>query len=49
MTREFDPDGALLSGGESQKLVVALILAKPCGIFIFDEASSALDPLPSTS
>lgn len=44
LTREFDKEGVLLSGGETQKLVVARTLAKPCQVIIFDEASSALDP-----
>ncbi len=38
-------EGALLSGGEFQKLAVARVFAKDCEICILDEPSSALDPL----
>lgn len=45
LTKEFDEDGALLSGGEFQKIVVARAFATDsCGC-IFDEPSSALDPI----
>lgn len=45
LTREFDEDGVLLSGGEFQKLAIARVFAKDCEICILDEPSSALDPL----
>lgn len=45
MTKEFDEQGAVLSGGESQKLVVARAFVKPSPIKVFDEPSSALDPI----
>lgn len=45
MTKEFEEDGAVLSGGESQKLAVARTFAKDSPVKIFDEPSSALDPL----
>lgn len=45
MTKEFDPDGAVLSGGESQKVAVARAFYKKCPMKIFDEPSSALDPI----
>lgn len=45
MTKEFDDEGAVLSGGESQKIVVARAFVKPSPIRIFDEPSSALDPI----
>ena len=45
LTREFDPEGAVLSGGENQKIAIARIFAKPCDIVIMDEPSSALDPI----
>lgn len=45
MTKEFDEDGAVLSGGESQKLAVARTFAKASPVKIFDEPSSALDPI----
>ena len=45
MTKEFDEEGAVLSGGESQKVAVARAFYKTCPIKIFDEPSSALDPI----
>jgi len=45
MTKEFDSEGAVLSGGESQKLAVARTFVKDAPIKIFDEPSSALDPI----
>ena len=45
MTREFDEKGAVLSGGESQKLAVARTFIKEAPMKIFDEPSSALDPI----
>jgi len=45
MTKEFDEDGAVLSGGESQKVAVARAFYKNCPVKIFDEPSSALDPI----
>lgn len=45
LTREFDENGAGLSGGEAQKTAVARIFAKDFDIAILDEPSSALDPI----
>lgn len=45
MTKEFDEDGIVLSGGQHQKLAVARTFAKESPIKIFDEPSSALDPI----
>ena len=45
MTREFDNDGVVLSGGESQKIAVARTFIKYAPMKIFDEPSSALDPI----
>ena len=45
MTREFDEKGVVLSGGESQKLAVARTFVKEAPMKIFDEPSSALDPI----
>ncbi|MBQ2848548.1 MAG: ABC transporter ATP-binding protein [Clostridia bacterium] len=45
LTREFDDSGALLSGGESQKVTIARMFAKNFEIAILDEPSSALDPI----
>lgn len=45
VTREFDDNGVLLSGGEEQKLAIARALYKDSPVIILDEPSSALDPL----
>lgn len=45
LTREFEDDGAGLSGGETQKTAVARMFAKSFDIAILDEPSSALDPI----
>ena len=45
LTHEFDDEGAELSGGEFQKIVVARAFVKECPFKIFDEPSSALDPI----
>ena len=45
LTREFDDKGAVLSGGEFQKIVVSRAFARRCPIKVFDEPSSALDPI----
>ena len=45
LTHEFDDNGAVLSGGEFQKIVVARAFVKECPFKIFDEPSSALDPI----
>lgn len=45
LTKEFAEDGAVLSGGELQKIAVARAFAKEYQIAIFDEPSSALDPV----
>ncbi len=45
LTREFDDEGAVLSGGEFQKIVVSRAFARRCPIKVFDEPSSALDPI----
>ncbi len=45
LTREFDEEGALLSGGESQKVTIARMFAKNFDLAILDEPSSALDPV----
>ena len=48
LTREFDDEGALLSGGESQKVTIARMFAKDFDVAILDEPSSALDPIAET-
>ena len=45
LTKEFDENGTLLSGGECQKVLVARAFAKPAPVAVFDEPSSALDPI----
>ncbi len=45
LTKEFDENGALLSGGEAQKLAVARLFASDFDIAVLDEPSSALDPI----
>lgn len=45
LTREFDDKGELLSGGETQKIVVARAFVKKSPFKVFDEPSSALDPI----
>lgn len=45
LTREFDDNGQLLSGGEQQKLAISHVYSKPNRFVILDEPSSALDPI----
>lgn len=45
LTREFEIDGAGLSGGENQKVSAARLFARDFQIAILDEPSSALDPI----
>ncbi len=45
LTKEFEKEGAVLSGGEYQKIVVARAFVKETPFKIFDEPSSALDPI----
>jgi ATP-binding cassette subfamily B protein len=45
LTKEFDPEGAVLSGGEAQKIIVARAFAGHAPVKVFDEPSSALDPI----
>lgn len=45
VTKEFDEDGAVFSGGEMQKLAVARAMVNQAPIKIYDEPTSALDPI----
>ena len=45
LTKEFDKDGEMLSGGEQQKIAIAHIYTKKTSFVILDEPSSALDPI----
>ena len=45
VTKEFDEQGAVFSGGEAQKLAIARIFAGKQEIVIMDEPTSALDPI----
>lgn len=45
LSKEFDEQGSLLSGGECQKLLVARAFAASSPVLVFDEPSSALDPI----
>ncbi|MBE6802045.1 MAG: ABC transporter ATP-binding protein [Ruminococcaceae bacterium] len=45
LTKEFDADGVLLSGGETQKVTIARLFARNFDVAILDEPSSALDPV----
>ena len=45
LLREFDDDGVMLSGGESQKIAIARAFYKDCPYVILDEPSANLDPV----
>lgn len=45
ITKEFDADGVVFSGGEMQKLAIARVYASKAEIVIMDEPTSALDAL----
>ncbi len=45
MTKEFDKDGEVLSGGEAQKLAISHVYSRQNRFVILDEPSSALDPI----
>ena len=45
LLREFDDEGVMLSGGESQKVAIARAFYKNCPYVILDEPSANLDPV----
>lgn len=45
LTKEFDDKGVVLSGGETQKLVLSRVFAGNHGIIVLDEPSCSLDPI----
>ncbi|MDR0858510.1 MAG: ABC transporter ATP-binding protein/permease [Oscillospiraceae bacterium] len=45
MLREFDDNGVMLSGGETQKFALARLLVGGFGLIMLDEPTASLDPL----
>jgi len=45
LTREFTDDGIVFSGGQCQKILAARAFVNNCSVMVFDEPSSALDPI----
>ena len=45
LTNEFTEDGAVLSGGQAQKIIAARAFVQDSPVMVFDEPSSALDPI----
>ncbi|MDP4090910.1 MAG: ABC transporter ATP-binding protein, partial [Bacillota bacterium] len=49
ITQVFSEDGIQLSGGETQKLMLARAIYKDAAIMILDEPTAALDPIAESS
>ena len=45
MTKEFDDEGVVLSGGQSQLFAITRLFTKEYSMLILDEPSAALDPI----
>lgn len=45
ISKQFDDNGVVLSGGEAQRLCIARALSKSAPIMLLDEPSAALDPI----
>ena len=45
ITKEFDENGIILSGGEAQRIALARLMTRNWGLLLLDEPSSALDPI----
>ena len=45
ITREFNENGIMLSGGEIQKIGIARLMTGEFGLLLLDEPSSSLDPI----
>lgn len=45
VTKEFDENGLIFSGGQNQKIAIARAISQNGQCLIMDEASSALDPI----
>ncbi len=45
ITKEFDDEGVIFSGGEEQKIYIARLFAGEQAFIIMDEPTSALDPI----